>query len=191
MKRRALSFYDKWPPVDDNRCPVRASNDYSRLQFGHWPEPDALFIDQVIGQVKAVGAPELLFGPGTYYYSIGIIRTILTVAPASKLSPYPDIGPPVEARPKAARQRHTHGQRRARGLLGSRRSRGVGRGTSCRGSTSNGSQFDRPFLVLLPYSFLRPVSLPVLFSRGWLLVPTHPNKLALTLPSPRGVPLLA
>lgn len=33
----ALSFYDKWPPVDDNRCPVRASNDYSRLQFGHWP----------------------------------------------------------------------------------------------------------------------------------------------------------
>jgi len=22
---------------DDNRCPVRASNDYSRLQFGHWP----------------------------------------------------------------------------------------------------------------------------------------------------------
>lgn len=106
-------------------------------------EPDALFIDQVIGQVKAVGAPELLFGPGTYYYSIGIIRTILTVAPASKLSPYPDIGPPVEARPKAARQRHTHGQRRARGLLGSRRSRGVGRGTSCRGSTSNGSILSR------------------------------------------------
>jgi len=52
------------------------------------PEPDALFIDQVIGQVKAVGARELLFFcPGTYYYSIGIIRTILTVAPASDLSP--------------------------------------------------------------------------------------------------------
>jgi len=24
MKGRALSFYDKWPLVDDNRCPVRA-----------------------------------------------------------------------------------------------------------------------------------------------------------------------
>ena len=51
--------------------------------------------------------------------------------------------------------------------------------------------FDRPFLVLPPYYFLRPVSLPVLFSRECLLVPPHPTKLALTLPSPRGMPLLA
>ncbi|WJZ97234.1 hypothetical protein VitviT2T_015855 [Vitis vinifera] len=33
--------------------------------------------------------------------------------------------------------------------------------------------FDRPFLVLLPYCFLRPVCLPVLFSRGYPVPPAY------------------